>query len=211
MPTQAPQPEEYPVGPRSGAVLQPGGLTEAEVAARRKDGLVNAFPSAVTRTYAQILMTNVFTFFNSVLFGLGAALIILGRPTDALVVVGIVMINVLVSVVQETRAKRLLDRIALLARPQATVIRGGRVRTIAVEEVVRGDTLRVQPGDQFVVDGVTLVGRGEVDESLLTGESEVIPKTIGDAVSSGTFCVSGLLYYEAVRVGEQSVVHRLTQ
>ncbi len=211
MANQAFKPDEYPAGPRAAAVPQPDGLAEAEVAARRKDGLVNSYPTAHTRTYAQILVTNVFTFFNSALFGLGAALIILGRPTDALVVVGIVMINVLVSVIQETRAKRLLDRIALLARPQATVIRGGRVRTIAVEEVVRGDTLRVQPGDQFVVDGVTVAGRGEVDESLLTGESEVIPKTTGDVVSSGTFCVSGMLYYEAVKVGEQSIVHRLTQ
>ena len=211
MSTQALPPEEFPLGPRVAVFPQPGGLTETEAASRRADGLVNTLPATSSRTYLQIFVSNALTFFNLVLFGLGAALIILGRPTDTLVVVGIVLINVVVSVVQEARAKHLLDRIALLARPQATVIRDGSVRTIAIEAIVLGDTLRVQPGDQFVVDGVTLVGRGEVDESLLTGESEVVPKTCGDPVSSGTFCVSGQLYYEAVGVGEQSVVHRLAQ
>ncbi|MFM7424689.1 MAG: HAD-IC family P-type ATPase, partial [Elainella sp.] len=118
--------------------------------------------------------------------------------------------GVLVNIYQEIWAKRQLDRIALLNRPKATVIREGRERLIDPSEIVRGDILLVQPGDQIVVDGqIVGAGRIEVDESLLTGESDLIPKQQSDLVYSGSFCVSGMACYEAEKVGTETVAYRL--
>jgi cation-transporting ATPase E len=97
------------------------------------------------------------------LFALGFALVLVGRPVDALISVGIVTINVAVSVVQEVRAKRTLDRIALLTRPKATVVRAGQESVVPPEALVLGDVLKVSPGDQVVLDGSVLAGKMQVD------------------------------------------------
>jgi cation-transporting ATPase E len=195
------------------------GLTEAEAQRRRSEGLGNSAPLPSTRTYAQILGENLFTFINLVLFGLGVALVLLHHPTDALISVGVIAINVLVSIVQEIRAKRILDRVALLTRPRARVIRDGQAREVAPEELVVGDLLHVRPGDQIVLDGSVVGGEGrqtppdvlmDVDESLLTGESNPIPKRPGDEVYSGSFCVAGSARYVAEKVGAASLAHQLT-
>jgi cation-transporting ATPase E len=187
------------------------GLSEAEVLARRARGQGNNVPIRTGRTYAQILLENVFTFINYVLFGLGIALALLGQIGDALVSLAVVTANLLVSVTQEVRAKRILDRIALLTRPTAAVIRDGRERRVDPSEIVLGDVLVLVPGDQVVVDG-RIVGEGRVDldESLLTGESDPVPKTTGDPVYSGSFCISGSAHYEAERVGAGSLANQLT-
>ena len=101
------------------------GLTAAEVDRRRAQGLGNKVPPPTGRTYAQIFRENIFTFINAVIFLLGLGLVLVGRPADALVSLGVISANVLVSVVQEIRAKRTLDRIALLTRPTAQVVREG--------------------------------------------------------------------------------------
>jgi cation-transporting ATPase E len=124
--------------------------------------------------------------------------------------VGIICLNILVSVVQEVRAKRILDQVALLTRPQACVIRAGQEKQVAPEDLVKGDVLKVGPGDQVVLDGVLLWGTMAVDESQLTGESDLIRKTVGDQVFSGSFCVTGSAYYEAQKVGEESMANKMT-
>ena len=187
------------------------GLTESEAVARRARGEGNDAAIRTGRSYAQIARENVFTFINFVLFGLGLALVLLGRWSDAVVSVGVVGINLLVGVIQEIRAKRTLDRIALLTRPTATVIRDGHARSVDPAEIVVGDVLRLAPGDQIVVDCVVLDGgHMEVDESLLTGESDLISKAPGDSVYSGGFCVSGGGCFEATHVGSTSLANRLT-
>ncbi len=186
------------------------GLTESEVFERRARGLGNNVKLKTSRSYGEILRENVFTFINNVLFILGAALILLGRTSDAVVSVGIILINVVVSVVQEVRAKRTLDRIALLTRPHAAVIRDGTEHTLDPTEIVVGDLLVLRPGDQIVADGEVKEGKLEVDESLLTGESDLIGKGMGDQVLSGAFCVTGTAYYEAEKVGKESFVNKLT-
>ena len=186
------------------------GLKESEVAARRTQGLTNALPVKTSRTYLQIIGENVFTPINDILFALGLALVLLGQISDAVVSVTVVLLNVTVSVVQEVRAKRMLDRIALLNRPTTMVIRDGQQRTIVPEEVVVGDVLQVRPGDQIVVDGPILeTERIDVDESLLTGESDLVPKQKGDRLYSGSFCVNGSALYQAEKVGAQSVAYGL--
>ena len=186
------------------------GLSDSEVLERRAKGLGNNVKIKTSRSYFEILRENVFTFINNILFVLGAALILLGRTSDAVVSVGIILINVVVSVVQEIRAKRMLDRIALLTRPHATLIRDGKEQLLDPSEIVVGDVLALHPGDQIVVDGDVKEGTIEVDESLLTGESDLIPKAPGDQVLSGSFCVTGAAYYEACKVGNDSFANMLT-
>jgi len=188
------------------------GLSTPEVLDRRARGLGNRDPVRSSRSYFQIVRENVFTFVNLVLFGLGTALVLLGRPSDAIVSVLVILINVIVSVVQEIRAKRTLDRIALLTRPKAAVLRDGQEQAVDPDEIVLGDILALRPGDQVVVDGQVVgeAGRAELDESLLTGESDLIHKQSGDPVYSGSFCVTGNLLYEAQKVGTDSLASQLT-
>jgi hypothetical protein len=119
--------------------------------------------------------------------------------------------NTVISLYQEMRAKRTLDRIAILTRPRAVVVRDGRERDIDPAELVVGDTIRAQSGDQIVVDG-RVVGPGylEIDESLLTGESDLMSSARGDPVLSGSFCVAGGGCYEAETVGAESFANKVT-
>ena len=186
------------------------GLSEREAEARRAAGQGNSAPPPTGRTYLQIVRENVFTFINNILFLLGIALVLVGRPLDALVSVGVIAINIVVSVVQEVRAKRILDGIALLTRPTATVLRDGQERALAPEQLVIGDVLKVGPGDQIVLDGQVLAGRMRVDESQLTGESDLVPKGPGDPVYSGSFCANGSATYTVEKVGGESLANRIT-
>jgi cation-transporting ATPase E len=188
------------------------GLTEQEAQARRAAGQGNRVHLAASRSYAQIVRENAFTFINTVLFAIGILLVIMGSVDNALVTAGLVLLNVIVGVYQEVRAKRKLDRIALLTRPRATVVRDGQERSVDPGEIVLGDLLIARPGEQIVVDGEVIRGAGqmEVDESLLTGESDLVPKAAGDTVLSGSFCVNGSAAYTAIRVGADSYASRLT-
>lgn len=187
------------------------GLSAAEVRERTAAGETNSAGGIATRSYGQIIRESVFTFINNTLFGLGIALLLLGRPGDALLSAGVVFINALVSSFQEIRAKQQLDRIALLNRPHAVVLRDGQEQTIAPEAVVRGDILKVGAGDQIIVDGsVVGDGRAELDESQVTGESDRIAKVAGDPVFSGSYCVSGSIYYVAEKVGAASLANQIT-
>ena len=177
------------------------GLTSSEVQERRSRGLGNTARIKTSRSYFQIFLENTFTFINNVLFILGITLVLLGRASDALVSVGIITINILVSVVQEIRAKVTLDRIALLTRPTAIVVRDGQEQTIDPSEIVVGDLLKIGPGDQVVVDGSLVSGAIEADESLLTGESDQITKQPGSPIYSGSFCVNGSAFFTAEKVG----------
>jgi len=187
------------------------GLSESQVIARRAQGQGNTVHLTPGRTYLQILRKNAFTFINTVLFAIGILLILMGQIDDAVVTAGLVLMNVIVGVYQESRAKRKLDQLALLTRPKANVIRDAQEEEIDPDEVVLGDVLVARPGDQIIVDGAVIgEGQMEVDESLLTGESEHIVKGPGDEVSSGSFCVTGSALYEAQRVGAESIVNQMT-
>ena len=133
-----------------------GGLTETEAVARRAQGQGNDFKLRVSRSYVEIVRENVFTFFNIVLFSLALLLLFLGSPKDAFFTGIVALFNVLVATVQEARAKRKLDKIALLAQPTATVIRDGQEKVIDPGAVVLGDLLVAETGDQIIVDGLVL-------------------------------------------------------
>ena len=186
------------------------GLTEQEVLRRRELGEGNDVKLRTSRTYRDIIFHALFNLVHVVLFILGLGFILMGRWSDAFNSAGLILVNVTIQIVQEIRAKRKLDEIAVLSRPRITVIREGQEKEIAQEEVVRGDVIVVQPGDQMVVDGPVLEGKAEIDESLLTGESDAIIKTPGDEILSGSFCISGSALYQADKVGEKSFANRLT-
>lgn len=187
------------------------GLSTREAAARRTARKGAAPPIPTGRPYGQIVREDVFPLVNVVLYLLCLALLVLGQVSEALVAAAAVLFNAVTSTVQEVRAKRTLDRIALLTRPKATVLRDGREQIVDPGELVQDDVLVLRPGDQIVADGpVVGEGRIEVDESLLTGESDAVTKQAGDRLYSGTFCLAGSTYYQAEEVGAASVANRLT-
>lgn len=187
------------------------GLSTREVEERHAAGKGAIMPPPTGRTYMQIVREDIFTFINTVLFLLCIALLVLGQFSEALVSAGTVLFNVFISVIQEVRAKRSLDRIALLTRPMATVIRDGQEQAIDPGEIVQDDLLVLHTGDQIVVDGpVVSASYVEVDESQLTGESDPLSKQIGDRLYSGSFCIAGMAYYRAEQVGIASLAGQLT-
>ncbi len=188
------------------------GLTEQEATAQRAKGLGNDIELKTSRTYCQILRENLFTFFNIVLFGISFILLFLGSARDAFFTAAVALLNVIIATVQEVRAKQKLDQISLLARPKVTVIREGVEKQVDPSAIVQGDVLVLGPGDQVVADGVVVGdGRIDMDESLLSGESRLIPKQAGDTVYSGSFCVTGRATYEAQNVGAESFANKLTE
>lgn len=188
------------------------GLTSSEVLARRQRGEGNAVKLSTSRSYLDIVRTNVFNPVNMVLYAIGAGMVLVGDIRSAVTTVMLVAFNAVVGIVQEVLAKRKLDQIALLARAKITVRRDGQDQPVDPAELVLGDMLVIRAGDQIPVDGVVADdSKLEVDESALTGESDLIAKTQGDAVLSGSFCVTGGALVEATRVGEQSFANQLTQ
>jgi cation-transporting P-type ATPase E len=188
----------------------PTGLHPEEVLRRRAAGQGNNIKIQTSRSYLEIFQENFLTFINMVFFSLSGIMVALRRYSDAILVAVIILIGVIIGIVQEIWAKRKLDEIALLQRPTATVIRDGKELEITPDQLVLGDVIVLVSGDQILVDGVILGdGKVEVDESLLTGESDLIVKTSGDEVFSGTICVSGTAYFEATQVGVNTVAYKL--
>ncbi|HLG10119.1 MAG TPA: HAD-IC family P-type ATPase [Dehalococcoidia bacterium] len=187
------------------------GLTAAEASRRAAAGQANSITWTTSRTFGKIVRDNAASPINIVLFTISGMLLALQLFGDAVLTAGLVLGNVVAGVVQETRAKRQLDRIALLNRPQALVIRDGGEIEIAPEAIVVGDYLVLRPGDQVFVDGSLVVASGlGVDESLVTGESDIVPKRQGDAVISGTYCMAGSGVYEATLVGADTTASKIT-
>jgi cation-transporting P-type ATPase E len=189
--------------------LQIQGLSVREAEQRRQQGRGNTLRDTSGRSYFDIIRSNLFGFFNNILFGIGIALIAMGRYNDAITSVGIAIVNAIIATIQELRAKRKLEQIALLTRPTVTVRRDGKEHTVDASELVEGDVLAVRAGDQIVVDGPLLQGAVEVDESQLTGEPDLIRKQAGDELFSGSFCVTGQGIYEARQVGAASFANKL--
>jgi cation-transporting ATPase E len=185
------------------------GLTAAQVDERVADGRTNEVPSPTSRTYGQILRANVFTRFNAVLGTLLVAILAVGEYRDALF--GIVLVaNALIGIIQESRSKRALDKLTLLSAPRVLVRRDGADVEVPNAEVVADELVVLRPGDQITVDGTVVGADGlEVDESLLTGEADTVPKSPGDPVMSGSFVAAGSGTAIATAVGADSYAQRL--
>ncbi len=185
------------------------GLTAAEATLRAARGLAN-LDSRQERTDGEVIRANALTFFNVVLGSLIVALFAVGEFRDGLFVGLVVAANVAVATFQEIRATRTLRQLVALTAPRATVVRDGERTSILAEQVVQGDLLHLVPGDQVVADGPVVADSAEIDQSLLTGESESVRKGPGEELLSGSFCVAGECYYSAEKVAAEAYAFRLT-
>ena len=186
------------------------GLTAADVAQRLARGETNVSAERTSRSVAKILQHNLLTRFNVILGTLLVVILSVGQINDALF--GLVLIsNAVIGILQELRAKITLDRLAVLNAPHVRVIRDGDSRDVAVDDLVLDDLVDLRAGDQIVADGVVRSSNGmQVDESLLTGESEPVDKAAHAELLSGSIVVAGSARYQATAVGDTAYARRLT-
>jgi magnesium-transporting ATPase (P-type) len=183
------------------------GLSSEE--AKRRLRKLGPPPETSSRSTASIVAGNVFTLFNAIIGVFFVLVLSLGLFADAIFGL-IAIVNSWIGIRQELKAKQTLDELAVLVAPRAKIVRDGAVVELGATEIVPGDVVRVEPGDQLVADGEAIESRGlTLDESMLTGEADGIPKSPGDRVLSGSFCVSGSGYYLADAVREESYAGRL--
>ncbi|MFC9297426.1 HAD-IC family P-type ATPase [Streptomyces sp. NPDC057010] len=191
--------------------FKPGGLTTAEVAERVARGDVNDVPVRSSRSTADIVRANVFTRFNAIIGVLWVIMLFVAPIQDSLF--GFVIIaNTGIGIIQELRAKKTLDGLAVIGEAKPSVRRDGRTAEISTSEIVLGDVIELGPGDKVVVDGS--VGEAEsleIDESLLTGEADPVLKKPGDQVMSGSFVVAGGGAFIATKVGREAYAAQLAE
>ncbi len=184
------------------------GLSPQQVELRVQQGLHNGDSGIKSKTEGQIIRENVLTFFNILNFVLAAAVILVGSPRNALFL-GVILSNIVIGSFQEIRAKRTIDKLSLISSPKANVVRGGKRQTIQVEEVVLDDILLLSSGNQICSDAVVAEGECEVNESLITGESDPVLKQPGDSLLSGSFLVSGACSARVDHVGAENYASRI--
>ncbi|MFI0784840.1 HAD-IC family P-type ATPase [Streptomyces lydicus] len=187
------------------------GLTSAEVAERVARGEVNDVPVRSSRSTVDIVRANVFTRFNAIIGVLFAIILVIGPIQDGLF--GFVIVaNTGIGIVQELRAKKTLDKLAVIGEAKPAVRRDGVVRPVPTSGVVLDDVIEFGPGDKVVVDGEVLESDGlEIDESLLTGEADPVVKKPGDPVMSGSFVVAGGGAFTATKVGREAYAAQLAE
>ena len=187
------------------------GLTDAEVAQRVADGKTNDVPTRAARTVSDIVKSNIFTRINAILGVLFLIVLATGSLINGLF--GLMIIaNSGIGIIQELRAKRTLDKLAIVGQAKPTVRRGSGTGPRPPNEVVLDEVIELGPGDQIVVDGVIIEEANiEVDESLLTGEADPITKDAGDTVMSGSFVVAGTGAYRATKVGREAYAAKLAE
>ena len=186
------------------------GLSESEITARRAAGLGNDYRTPTSRTYLEIIRDNTYPFINGPLLIVAAALVSFGALTEALITGLPIVGNIAIGVVQGARAKRQLDRVALLSAAPTRVLRAGEEQELSPSEVVLGDVVVANRGDEIQLDG-RIVGSSAsaIDESALTGESHPIDKTVGDPVLSGSAVLSGTARYVVEAVGADTFANRI--
>lgn len=187
------------------------GLSDAEVAQRVAEGKTNDVPTRAARSVSEIVRANVFTRINAILGVLFAIVVATGSLINGLFGL-LIVANSAIGIIQELRAKQTLDKLAIVGQAKPVVRRQSGTRAVAPSEVVLDDIIEVGPGDQITVDGEVLEHNNlEVDESLLTGEADPMPKDRGDKVMSGSFVVAGTGAYRATKVGREAYAAQLAE
>ncbi|MFI5568479.1 HAD-IC family P-type ATPase [Streptomyces sp. NPDC051740] len=198
---------EHPAGVTSPVT----GLTAAEVAERVARGQVNDVPVRSSRSLAEIVRANVFTRFNAIIGVLWLIMLVVAPIQDSLFGF-VILANTGIGIVQEWRAKKTLDSLAVIGEARPTVRRDGTATEVGTSEIVLDDLIEIGPGDKVVVDGVCAGADGlEIDESLLTGEADPVVKRPGDQVMSGSFVVAGGGSFQATRVGREAYAAQLAE
>lgn len=184
------------------------GLTAAQVQTRIAQGLVNADDGIKTKTEKQIILENTFTFFNILNFVLALFVLLVGSFKN-LLFLGVIFSNTIIGSFQGIRAKRTIDKLSLISAPKVTVLRDGALQTIAVSEIVLDDVMHLSNGQQICADAIVCDGEVEVNESLITGESDPVVKHAGDELLSGSFIVSGSCYAQVEHIGSENYANRI--
>lgn len=185
------------------------GLTDEEVRQRVEEGFTNRTDISTDKTTKEIVISNVFTYFNLIFLVITILLIMVGSFRN-LTFLPIIIGNTVIGIVQEIRAKKTLEKMSLLNAPHADVIRNGSVKQISTEELVKDDVILLTAGKQICADAVVISGNIQVNESLLTGEADEVEKTEGSTLMSGSFVVSGECYARLEKVGNESYISRLS-
>lgn len=185
------------------------GLTAQQVQEHRMHGWTNQPVDPPSKTTKEIIQENVFTYFNLIFLVLAVLLCLVGSFRD-LTFLPVIVLNTLIGIIQETRAKKVLDNLTMLNAPHAMVIRDGKKSQINAEDLVIDDIVIFEAGNQVCADAEVCAGEVQVNESLLTGESDEITKRKGDQLMSGSFIVSGQCHARLDKVGADSYISRLT-
>lgn len=185
------------------------GLSSEEVVERKQKGLTNTPVEAPSKTVREIIWSNVFTYFNFVFIFLAVILFLVQSYRD-ITFLPIIIINSLIGIVQELRAKQVLDKLTMLHAPKARVVRDGKEKEISAQDLVKDDIVVFRAGDQIPADAEVVFGEVAVNEALLTGEADEIDKTVGDTLMSGSFIVSGECKARLTKVGAESYISKLT-
>ena len=185
------------------------GLTDEEVRQRVEEGLTNRADISTDKTTKEIVISNVFTYFNLIFLVITILRIMVGSFRN-LTFLPIIIGNTVIGIVQEIRAKKTLEKMSLLNALHADVIRNGNVKQISTEELVKDDVILLTAGKQICADAVVISGNIQVNESLLTGEADEVEKTEGSTLMSGSFVVSGECYARLEKVGNESYISKLS-
>ena len=186
-----------------------GGLTKKEVKERINAGKTNQSDASTGLTVKQIILSNTLTYFNLIFLVITVLLCIVGSFRN-LTFLPIILWNIIIGIIQEWRAKKTLDKMNLLNAPHTIVVRDGKESKVTSEELVQDDVVLLSAGEQICADATVLEGNVQVNESLLTGESDEIDKKKGDTLLSGSFVVSGRCYARLDKVGNESYISKLT-
>lgn len=185
------------------------GLTSQQVQEHRLHGWTNKAVEPPSKTTKEIVHENVFTYFNLIFVVLAVLLCLVGAFRD-LTFLPVIIANTLIGIIQEIRAKQVLDKLTMLNAPRASVVRDGKRTVINAEDLVVDDIVIFKAGDQVCADAEVSAGEVQVNESLLTGEADEITKRKGDKLMSGSFIVSGQCHARLDKVGEDSYISKLT-
>ena len=184
------------------------GLTTSEVEERRARGEGETGARSVTKSTGAILRENICTLFNALNFAIAILLFAVGAYSNMLFI-AIIILNIVIGIVQEFKAKKLVDELTILNQPHAVVLRDGKETTIEAGDIVKDDVMVLDSGKQICNDAVVIDGRLEVNESLLTGESDSIDKTAGSELYSGSSVISGRAYARVTHVGDENYTNSL--
>ena len=187
------------------------GLNDQQVKQRQEEGLSNNINQGSTKSIPNIIFSNIFTMFNVIVIAVSVWLATVNTKISYYSFALMAILNTIIGIVQEIRAKLTIDKLSLLSAPTATVIRNGRQMDIAVSEIVLDDVLVLTAGKQVCADCILKEGNVEVNESLLTGESDALVKKIGSSLYSGSFVVSGTCKAKVEKVGEDSYIEKLAK
>lgn len=185
------------------------GLSQEEVKERIASGQQNDYQEDATKSTGQIFSDNILTLFNFLNFGIGVCLLFVGAYSN-MAYLAIIMVNIIIGIYQEIHARNLVRKLSIVSQSEVLVIREGRELSLSTKELVLGDIVKIGAGEQIPSDLRVLSGRAEANEALLTGESDLIVKTAGDELLSGSYLTSGSVFAETIRVGADNYAVRLT-